>query len=53
MRQMIGSDIKLKFCPMVSTCDIMQWYNHVPHWSGMVPPWLLMVPPWLLMVLID
>ena len=40
MRQMtgIGSiqfDIRLKFCPMVSTCDIMQWYkNHIGlEWS--------------------
>ena len=33
MRQMtgIGSiqfDIRLKFCPMGSTCDIMQWYKY-------------------------
>ena len=33
MRQMtgIGSiqfDITLKFCLMVSTCDIMQWYKY-------------------------
>ena len=36
MRQMtgIGStqfDIRLKFCPMVSTCDIMQWYKYHIH----------------------
>ena len=42
MRQMIGSDIRIKFCPMVSICNIIQWYMH-QHWSGMVPPWLLMV----------